>query len=123
MDLNTIITIITALGGIEAVKWGLSAWVNRKTNARKEDAAADAAEVQNLLNVINSLTTQLERAEERIKVRDGKVDYVYAELRKEQAEKLEILKQKFEIEIRVKDLELRRCDIPGCANRKPPSDF
>lgn len=123
MDIEMILGFIGTLitGGVVGRAW--TTWRNRKTDSRKEEAAADAAEIVNLTNVINHLTIQLEKAEERVRVRDTKVDYVYNELRNEQAEKLEILKQKFEIEIRLKDMELRRCDIPGCANRKPPSDF
>ena len=36
-----------AFGGLEAVRWGVTFWVNRKTNARKEDASADSMEDEN----------------------------------------------------------------------------
>ena len=38
MELNDWLAIIGAFGGLEAVRWGVTFWVNRKTNARKEDA-------------------------------------------------------------------------------------
>ena len=37
MELNDWLAIIGAFGGLEAVRWGVTFWVNRKTNARKED--------------------------------------------------------------------------------------
>lgn len=123
MGLNEWLTIIGALGGLEAIKWIANFWVNRKTNARKEGASADGMEIQNLLNVINSLTLQLENSDKRTRERDAKVDYVYNELRKEQAEKLEILRQKHEVDIKFREAEIRRCDVPRCANRVPPSDY
>ena len=43
--------------------------MNRKTNARKEDASADSMEIQNLLNIISSLTQQIERSDNRTKER------------------------------------------------------
>ena len=61
------------------IKWIINFFVNRKTNARKEDATADSMEIQNLLNVIDSLTLQLENSDRRTKERDVKVDYVYGE--------------------------------------------
>ena len=47
MELNDWLTIIGAFGGLEAVRWGVTFWVNRKTNARKEDCllyTSDAAD-------------------------------------------------------------------------------
>lgn len=123
MELNDWLAIIGTLGGFEAIRWGITFWVNRKANARKEDATADGMEIQNLLNVINSLTVQLENSDKRTKERDTKVDYVYSELRKEQAEKLEVLRQKHEVDLKYKEAEIRRCDVPRCSNRQPPSDY
>ena len=37
MGLNEWLAIIGALGGLEAIKWVVNFYVNRKTNARKED--------------------------------------------------------------------------------------
>lgn len=123
MNLNEWLALLAALGGLEAIRWGVASWRNRKTDARKEDAVADNMEIQNLLNVINSLTVQLENSDRRTKERDVKVDYVYGELRKEQAEKLEIVRQKHEIELQLNEAEMKRCDVRGCLNRMPPSDY
>lgn len=35
MELNDWLAIIGAFGGLEAVRWGATFWVNRKTNARE----------------------------------------------------------------------------------------
>lgn len=123
VELETILTIIGAMGGIEGIKWGVRAWVNRKTDARKEGAAADSAEIQNLLNIINSLTVQLENADRRTKERDVKVDYVYGELRKEQADHLNTIHKLHEVTLSLKEAEVRRCDIRKCDKREPPSDY
>nr|DAI42971.1 MAG TPA: holin [Caudoviricetes sp.] len=44
MELNEWLTILGALGGFEAIKWIVNFYVNRKTNTRKEDAAAGSRE-------------------------------------------------------------------------------
>lgn len=48
MDMNIIITIIGAIGGAEGLRRVITAWMNRKTNARKEDAAENENERKQL---------------------------------------------------------------------------
>ena len=47
MELNDWLAIIGGFGGLKAVRWGVTFWVNHKTNARKEDASADSMEDEN----------------------------------------------------------------------------
>ncbi len=116
MELNDWLTILGALGGLEAIKWIVNFYVNRKTDARKEDAAADAAENENERKQVAWL-------EERIAQRDTKIDAIYVELRQEQAEKLQLIYDKHELELKLKEAEIKKCDVRGCGNRQPPSDY
>ncbi|MFR5658680.1 MAG: hypothetical protein ACLUDU_12225 [Butyricimonas faecihominis] len=47
--------------GVLKDRWIVMFFVNRRTNARKEDASADSMETESL-NIINSLTQQIERS-------------------------------------------------------------
>lgn len=123
MGINELLALIGALGGIKAIEWVVNFFVNRKTNARKEDASADAAEIQNLLNVISNLSGQLDKSDTRMTSRDGKVDFLYSENNKLKAEKLELIKKNYELELRLKEAEIKKCDVRGCSNRQPPSDY
>ena len=96
MELNEWLTILGALGGFEAIKWTVNFYVHRHTNARKEDAAADAVEIQNLLTIIDSLNKQIERLEKDLVGRNSKVDFLYAELRKSEEKILEKRKARAE---------------------------
>ncbi|MCB6271544.1 MULTISPECIES: hypothetical protein [Bacteroides] len=116
MGINELLALIGAMGGLEAVKWVVNFYVNRKTNARKEDAAADAAENENERKQIAWL-------EDRIAQRDAKIDGLYAEMRQEQKAHLETIHKFHESELKLKEAEMKRCDIRGCANRQPPSDY
>ena len=116
MGINELLALIGAMGGLEAVKWVVNIYVNRKTNARKEDAAADAAENENERKQIAWL-------EDRIAQRDAKIDGLYAEMRQEQKAHLETIHKFHESELKLKEAEMKRCDIRGCANRQPPSDY
>ncbi len=116
MELNDWLTILGALGGLEAIKWMVNFYVNRKTDARKEDASADSMEDENERKQVDWL-------EDRIAQRDTKIDAIYVELRQEQAEKLQLIHDKHELELRLKESEIKKCDVRGCSNRQPPSDY
>ena len=115
MELNDWLAIIGAFGGLEAVRWGVTFWVNRKTNARKEDASADSMEDENERKQVVWL-------EERIAQRDAKIDALYVELRNEQSDKLAWIHKCHELELQLKDAEHNRCDRPDseCGRRIPP---
>lgn len=116
MDWNLIVTLIATLGGFEGISWAVTTWLNRRTNARKEDAAADAVENENERKQVAWL-------EERIAQRDAKIDGLYAELRQSQSTYLEEVHRRHEIELKLKEAEMNRCDVRGCGNRQPPSDY
>lgn len=120
MELNEWLTILGALGGFEAIKWTVNFYVHRHTNARKEDAAADAVEIQNLLTIIDSLNKQIERLEKDLVGRNSKVDFLYAELRKSEEKILEKLSELHVVELQLKEAELSRCDLWECLKRIPP---
>ena len=107
MGLNEWLALIGALGGFEAIKWIVNFYVNRRTNTRKEDATADSMEDEN----------------DRIAQRDAKIDAIYVELRQEQSAHLEDIHKKHELELRLKEAEIKKCDVHGCTNRQPPSDY
>lgn len=44
MGVNEWIAVLGAIGGTSTITWLVTFWVNRKTNARKEDATADSME-------------------------------------------------------------------------------
>ena len=116
MGINELLALIGALGGLEAIKWVVNFYVNRKTNARKEDATADSMEDENERKQVAWL-------EERIAQRDTKIDALYVEMRQEQKAHIETIYKLHEVELKLKDAEMRRCDVPRCANRLPPSDY
>lgn len=116
MVLNEWLTLIGALGGLEAIKWVVNFYVNRRTNARKEDASADAMENENERKQVAWL-------EERIAQRDAKIDAIYVELRQEQSAHLDDIHKKHELELKLKEAEIKKCDVRGCMNRQPPSDY
>lgn len=116
MELNDWVILITALGGIEGIKQLIKWMLNRKYEQRKEDASADAAESENERKQVDWLETRLNQ-------RDIKVDTLYSEVRKLENEKLELVYKNHELELRLKEAEMKKCEVRGCERRQPPSDY
>lgn len=116
MQLTTIMAFITALGGLEAIKWLVRFVAFRKMDVRKEEASVNCMEEENRRKKVDWL-------EERLEQRDGKIDGLYAELRKEQEEKIGWMIRCHEVELAQKESEIKKCDIRGCVKRVPPSDY
>ncbi len=116
MDINDWVVLITALGGIEGLKQLAKWWANRHYERRKEDASADAAEYE-------TERQQVDWLEKRLSQRDAKVDALYAEVRKLENEKLELIYKNHELELQLKEAEMKKCLKRGCGDREPPSDY
>ncbi|MCH5328816.1 MAG: hypothetical protein J1E02_07325 [Coprobacter sp.] len=114
--MELLLTILGALGGFESVKWAVTTWLHRRTDARRENASADALEN-------DTCRAQVDWLEKRLLQRDAKIDALYIELRQAQTDLLQLVHEKHALELRLKEAEIRRCDVRGCSGRKPPGDF
>lgn len=116
MELTDVITIVGTIGGvqglIEAAKW----WRGRKLHDRQDVAEVEAAENENERKQVDWL-------ESRLAERDQKIDHIYAELRAEQNAHLEEIHRRHEIELKLAEAEVKKCNKRGCADRIPPSDY
>ena len=108
--------ILAALGGFELVKWSVTFFVNRKTNARKENASADSLEKENERKHIDWL-------ENRLAQRDSRIDSLSLEVRMLQSQKQKLIQEKHQAELELKEATVRRCDVRGCSSRRPPGNF
>lgn len=107
--IEIVVSVITALGGWEMIKYVM----NRKTNHRKEEAEADNVEFNVLREAMDFLQTQLKEKEQRFA---EQTDIV----RKQNLEILEITKQKAQLEL---DLQRFKCVVKGCSNRDPQNGY
>lgn len=112
MEIEVILTVIGALGGFESVKWLLS----RRTNRLKDEAEIKTVEIENYLK-------REERLEQRLHERDVKVDTIYRDLRNTEVKILELTKKINKLELDNEVLNVKRCDVRGCALRQPPGEY
>lgn len=116
METVDLLTIISGVGGIqgiiELIKW----WRGRKVHDRQDVADVVAAENENERKQVSWL-------EARLAERDKKIDAIYAELRAEQAARLEEVHRRHEVELKLAEADVKKCHKRGCADRIPPSDY
>ena len=110
MQLTTIMAFITALGGLEAIKWLVRFVTFRKMDVRKEEASINSMEAENRRKTVDWF-------EERLEQREEKINGLYAE------EKISWMIRCHEVELIQKESEIKKCDIRGCVKRIPPSDY
>ena len=66
MGVNEWIAVLGAIGGTSTITWLVTFWVNRKTNARKEDATADSMENENERKQVDWLRNVLPNVMQRL---------------------------------------------------------
>lgn len=107
--IEIVVSVITALGGWEMIKYCM----NRKTNRRKEEAEADNVEFNVLREAMDFLQTQLKDKEQRFAEQTDLV-------RKQNLDILQLNKEKAQLEL---DLQRYKCVIKGCIKRDPQNGY
>ena len=107
--IETLLTVITALGGFEAIKY----FLNRKTNKRKAEAEADSAEFNALREYNEFLQRQLSDKEERFTNQTDR-------LRTIQDEYFDLMKKNAQTEL---ELQKFRCIRAKYPNREPQNGY
>lgn len=63
------------------------------------------------------------RYEERIKQKDETIDKLFEDITRHRDEKAEKSKRIAELEVENTRLQLLKCELPKCINRKPPTGY
>lgn len=106
-------TIVTALGGLELIKF----FLNRKTDRRVAEANAFDVERKALLE-------DYKRVQGEVDELKAKVDELYKRLHSLETERLDLIKRNNELEIQLKEAEKHVCLQPDdkCLRRLNPDD-
>lgn len=131
MNLETIGTVVTMLGGVEMLRYIINLLINRKTERRKseaevnsKEAKADGDEFHVLRETIEFLQTQLKEKEERFAEQTQLVRNLNAEiLQITDAKNAQILKLVEENSTLKLELQKYRCVVPRCPKRDPQNGY
>lgn len=94
-------------------------------DSKKRKAAAEArkAEAENITNYASEWKELYEKKEGRVAELDAKIDRLYAEKNDDRMLIRELSEKITALEIENLKLTVKRCDVKGCLNRQPPSDY
>lgn len=94
-------------------------------DSKKRKAAAEArkAEAENITNYASEWKGLYEKKEGRVAELDAKIDRLYAEKNDDRMLIRELYEKITALEIENLKLTVKRCDVKGCPNRQPPSDY
>ncbi len=94
-------------------------------DSKKRKAAAEArkAEAENITNYASEWKELYEKKEGRVAELDAKIDRLYAEKNDDRMLIRELSEKITALEIENLKLTVKRCDVKGCPNRQPPSDY
>lgn len=106
---TTILTIVTTLGGWEAIKY----FIHRKSNSRIAEAKADGSEFSVLRDTVIFLQEQLRDKEKRFAEQTELV-------RKQNVENLELTRENTLLKA---ERALKLCERRNCGNREPQSGY
>ena len=120
---KTIVTVVTALGGFEGVKW----LINRKSNARVAQANADVVEVKAETDEFRYLRERTEFAEQQLVQKEQRFAEQTSVLRDVQRQLIESTIKVGKCEAEISRLQAERamklCERRGCVNREPQSGY
>lgn len=121
--ITTIITVVTALGGFEAVKW----LINRKSNARMAQASAEASELKNDVDEFHFLRERLEFKDKELMEKEKRFVEQTELVRELNRQLLDATIENGKQQAKIAALEAERamklCERRGCAQRQPQSGY
>lgn len=120
MNLNDIITIAIAFGGIETIKYIIESIRNRRTNKRKEAAGATGMELENRSKEAEIYQQHIRFLEQQLQERNLKFDALYKDRERLAEQNTQLIIENSELKVANKELELWRCDLGECSDRRPP---
>lgn len=121
--ITTIITVVTALGGFEAVKW----LINRKSNARMAQASAEASELKNDVDEFRFLRERLEFKDKELMEKEKRFVEQTELVRQLNRQLLDATIENGKLQAEISRLNAERamklCERRGCAQRQPQSGY
>ena len=127
MNWETIITVLSTLVGSETIKWGVKAWIIRKTDARKQETAADTDEFHLLRERLEVSDKHLLDKEKQLYEKEQRFHDQTLLVRDLNKQLLDKTVESGQLQARISALEAERamklCERRGCKERQPQSGY
>ena len=90
---------------------------------RKEAAAAKKAEAENITQYATEWKELYEKKEAKVHELDTKIDQLYVEKNEDRERIRDLQSKNVKLELENQSLNFKKCEVRGCKERKPPSDY
>lgn len=90
---------------------------------RKEAAAAKKAEAENITQYAAEWKELYEKKEAKVHELDTKIDQLYVEKNEDRERIRDLQSKNVKLELENQSLNFKKCEVRGCKERKPPSDY
>lgn len=117
--------IVAMIGGIVATILLplIGAFQFYDSKKRKEAAAAKKAEAENITQYAAEWKELYEKKEAKIHELDTKIDQLYVEKNEDRERIRDLQSKNVKLELENQSLNFKKCEVRGCKERKPPSDY
>ena len=117
--------IITMIGGIVATILIplIGAFQFYDSKKRKEAAAAKKAEAENITQYASEWKELYVKKEAKVHELDIKIDQLYLEKNEDRERIRDLQAKNAKLELENQALNFKKCEVRGCKDRKPPSNY
>ena len=117
--------IVAMIGGIVATILLplIGAFQFYDSKKRKEAAAAKKAEAENIPQYAAEWKELYEKKEAKVHELDTKIDQLYVEKNEDRERIRDLQSKNVKLELENQALNFKKCEVRGCKERKPPSDY
>lgn len=96
---------------------------NEAAKAKQAEAEARAAEEANITSYAEEWKTLYEQRDKRVDELNAKIDSLYVLIEDDRKRIRELQEKNTELTLENQSLHFRKCEVRGCKDRQPPSDY
>ena len=121
-EFQTVVTIISSLVSSVALPV-LGVFLFYDSKKRKANAEARRAELDNLTVYADEWKALYEQRDKRVDELNAKIDQLYKEKEDDRQRIRELQEKNTTLALEITSLRIKECQVKGCKNRVPPSDY
>mgnify|MGYP000348694086 CR=1 FL=1 len=116
--------IVAMIGGIVAtILLPLIGAFQFYDSKKRKEAAAKKAEAENITQYAAEWKELYEKKEAKVHELDTKIDQLYVEKNEDRERIRDLQSKNVKLELENQSLNFKKCEVRGCKERKPPSDY
>lgn len=125
MIMEQVSQIITMVGGAIATTFLplLGAFMFYDSKKRREAAQAEKAEADNITQYAAEWKELYEKKEAKVSELNAKIDQLYIEKNEDRERIRDLQSRNVKLELENQALNFKKCEVRGCKDRQPPSDY